>query len=609
MAKHYYISFNEVDFSEIFPVGSPITNAQQWEGTRVWREELEQIKIVRVNNVTVFDTLESYFTDKTKFDTELEIEVWSGIRSTGELYFKGLFSISDSSLDPELKTFEIKPRVNDDYFDIAEKYDVQYEIDKDVEILNQERIGYAERVTLSTNWTGSTYTVLNANAGSILTAQTPTGGAEAFNSLPLVISTGDVIVVEVLSKSNALEFFFDIVETLPSVVSKTAEGVKGTTGQATLAFTATASMGSGVGHLEMSSIPSGTTAMELDVRIIRTENDHDNESQTIMGFLDEFVSGSDYMNLTGFAGNVVSTFFDNDALPADAPSTIAAYIASFPTGNYANLSRPNDLNDTMLGLLRRWFTESVEKSFKMSFKEITDQLRDIFQVYWFIDSEGKLRFEHERYFVRWVADSTAISVPLPAEVDKHLLKYEKGLIASVEQFAWPQAENVDFIGKDIIYNNFETTNNTVKYTISQFTTDINYIIENEDDASDTGLGLFNCNILTGISGADLYEIVIATGILSSSAFPNVLFGWANLHDSWWKHSRMSEDATMNGTAVTMASNIRFLQQDGVRFHYSTAIAPYTQIDTDLTGGAPIQIRRDLDTDTVEIVISYDPYKL
>ena len=59
MYKHYYISFNGSDFSEIYPAGSPICNYNQVEGTRIWREELEKIKLLRVNNATVFDTLES----------------------------------------------------------------------------------------------------------------------------------------------------------------------------------------------------------------------------------------------------------------------------------------------------------------------------------------------------------------------------------------------------------------------------------------------------------------------------------------------------------------------------------------------------------------------
>jgi len=306
--------------------------------------------------------------------------------------------------------------------------------------------------------------------------------------------------------------------------------------------------------------------------------------------------------------SVVSTFLNGDALPSDAPSTIDTFMTANPSGNYATEAATNSITGAVIGLLRHWFG-SVAESYKLSFKEITDQLRDILQVYWYIDAAGDLRFEHERYFVKLTDDSTAITAPAASEVDKRMLKYEKGQIVATEQFTWPQADNVDFVGKDILYNNFETTINSKTYAISQITTDIKYVIDNITEASDSGLGLYDCNLLTGITGDDVYEITIATGDLSSAAISNANFSWANLHNDYWRWSRMSEDATINSVATTMSSSVRFLQQEGVRFHYSTAINPYTKIQTTLTGGAPVTIRRDLDTDTVEYVIAYDPYKL
>ena len=613
MAKHYYISFNSVDYSEIYPMGSPIANYSQWEGTRVWREELEQIKIVRSNNITVFDALESYFTDKTKFDTEVEIEVWSGIRSTGAVYFKGLFSISDSELDTEFKNFSIKPRVNDDYFDISEKYDIKYEVDVGVVILEDEKIGYSIPTALSSSWTNgpittgalaTAFTTLIATGGSISTAVAPAGVniAEASHILETV-NVGDIAILEFASKSGSSDFYFDIIDS--SAVSITGEGKKTVSSTGIYGWTIT--QGEITPSVLMSSSP-GTTQMEFTMRTISVDSIYDNAGSKLLTFLETFVSDIKYMRLFGFISNVVSTFLNNDALPTGAPSTISTFMTANPNGNYVTEATTNELNNTLIGLLSVLFG-SATKSYKLSFKEITDHLRDILQVYWFIDADGKLRFEHERYFVSLVTDSTPISAPSPSETDKHLLKYEKGVIASVEQFSWPQAANTDFVGKDILYNNFVTTIMTKSYTISQITTDIKYVIDNITEASDTGLGLYHCNTLTGLTGDDVYEIAYSTGALSSSAFPNSVYSWANLHENYWTYSRMSEDATMNGTAVTMDSSIRFLQQEGVRFFYSTAINPYTQINTDLTGGAPIQIRRDLDTDYVELQIAYDPYKL
>ena len=616
MYKHYYISFNGSDFSEIYPAGSPICDYNQVEGTRIWREELEKIKLLRVNNATVFDTLESYFTDKTKFDTELEIEIYTGLRATGTIYFKGLFSISDSALDPELKTFEIKPRVNDDYFDIFEKYEVQYEVDTGRSILRETRLGYSVPTALASSWTNGSdpggitgegsatgFTTLLGTGGSILTAVAQQTMYSEATHILTTIGTGDVIVLEILSKTGSIDFDFDIVDSVAASI--TDEGRKTLAAPGLLAWTS--SLRDTNPSLYMRSDP-GTTKMEFSLRVVDYDFSVNPKSSTLMDFLDDFINGALFMNLSL---DVVSTFLNNDALPTGAPSTISTFMTANAAGNYVTETTDNDLNNARIGLLSSLASATAARSQKLSFKDITDHLRDILQVYWFVDADGKVRFEHERYFIAWVTDSTPITVPATGEIDKRGLKYEKGQIASIEQFKWPQAGNEDFLGLDIIYNNFETTNNIKTYSISQITTDIKYFIDNIDTASDTGLGLYHCNYLTGITGpvTHIYEIAVTDGVLSASGISNALFSWANLHNNYWTWSRMASDATMNGTAVTMDSSIRFLQQEGVRFHYATAINPYTAMTTTLTGGAPVTIRRDLDTDWIEMTISYDPYKL
>jgi len=90
---------------------------------------------------------------------------------------------------------------------------------------------------------------------------------------------------------------------------------------------------------------------------------------------------------------------------------------------------------------------------------------------------------------------------------------------------------------------------------------------------------------------------------------NAEFSWANLHEKYWSWSRMAEDATVNAGAVTMDSAIRFLEQGSIRFFYATALDPFTMITATLTGGAPIEIKRDLETDYVELILGFDPYKI
>ena len=614
MAKHYYISFNGSDFSEIFPVNNPVGTKGKVEGSQVWRESIDQLKLTKTANPTVYDILRSKFIDKTEFDAEIEIEIYSGTKATGVLYWKGLFSISDTTDDFEKTTATLNPlRINDDYRTILEKADQQYELDVLRDILEKKRVGYSVPVSLAGAWTNpapgfpDTFDTFNASGGSILTATTGGIGDYGASRAIAPLSNNDIFIVDIKAYDIGVgvDPTFDL-QFGGTDTSMTDEGPKSVL---TGLHAFTVSTGQASPRLVLATTAATDISMEFEARKITADKDDTGGGELLMTFLENFLDTATYMNLTGYTGNVVSTFINNDALPTGAPSSIGTFIGSNPNGNYVTETTTNELNNTIIGLLRKWFTITDPPSFKLSFNDIMAQLRDMLQIHWFIDADGKFRVEHEKYFVKQVDDSTPIVLGPPSEVDAREMSYNKERIASREQFTWAQASHEDFVGNDIIYNNFETTNNAIEYAVNYITTDISYVIDNINDASNSGLAMYQCNVLTGITGVDLYEINILTGALSATAISNAAFSWANLHEKYWSWSRMSENATVNGGATAMASSVRFLEQANVRFFYATAIDPYTMITATLTGAAPLEIKRDLETDYVELHIGFDPYKL
>ena len=609
MAKHYYISFNAGGaWSEIFPSNDPVATKQQIEGTRVWREEVDELRLPKTTNSAVYTTLHAYFIDKTKFDDEVEIEIYSGVRATGTLYWQGLFSISDTKDDFEKTVAILNPlRINDNYRIVLEQAEAQHELDVEKTILEQDRIGYSEPLTIDTNWVngtiGTAFATLIASGGVITQASAGAGpGYEAYLPTTQAVAIDDIVIIDVSAFTSNTTPTFDFM--VGAGTSVTDEGPK----QIATGLMAWTMSSAGTPRIWLNA-PPGDSSCTFTTRVIQTENDRVNAGELLITFIENYITTTGFMYLTGYAGDVVSTFFNNDALPTGAPSSISTIMTAEPNGNYVRGTATNELNKTEIGLLRKWFSITESVSFKLSFNDIMGHLRDMFQVYWFIDADGKFRIEHEMYFVAQVADSTPIVLVAQDEVDARVLNYNKARIASTESFSWAQASNQDFVGNNIVYNNFETTNNSSEYSLSNITTDIKYIIDNLADASNSGLGVYQCNILTGITGDDIYEINISTGVLSSALISNAAFSWANLHEKYWSWSRMAEDATVNAGAVTMDSAIRFLEQANVRFFYATAIDPFTLITAQLTGAAPIEIRRDLETDFVEFILGFDPYKL
>jgi len=619
MAKHYYIAYGDGSFPEIFPSNEPEATKRQIEGTRVWREEVDELRLPKTTNSIVYDLLHSYFIDKTKFDDEVAVEIYTGTRDTGTLYWQGLFSISDTKDDFEKTVAILNPlRTNDNYRTILEQASRRIELDADGRtILETKRVGYSESVSLTAGWVNpangytSAWGTFTANAGNITSAiatgvTTREGASNALSAL----TKDDIFIIDVsaYTRNSGADPQFDI-QYGASNTSMASESPKAiATGL--LAFTISTGQASPRLVLQTQTTPFGTCDISatFTVRKIQAANDKTLAGELLMTFLNGFISSSTYMGVAAFNGNVVSTFIDNDALPTGAPSSISTFIGANPNGNYVTETSDNELNDTIIGLLREWF-DTANVSFKLSLNDIMAQLRDVLQVYWFIDADGKFRVEHEKYFVKQVDDSTPIVLDAQDEVDAREMVYNKAVIASTETFQWAQSQNRDFVGNDIIYNNFETTSTSNEISANYFTTDIKYVIDNIDDASNSGFGLYQCNLIGGIDGDDVYEINIATGDLSSAAIANAEFSWANLHNKYWRWSRMSESATINSVASSMESSIRFLEQANVRFFHATAIDPYTMITATLTGGAPIAITRSLETDFNTIIIGYDPYKL
>ena len=618
----YWINFNKAvpSWTEFFPNEEAQAINKQPSDREFYRENVEEIKINRKrgdkDNSTVYDLLESWFTDKTKFNDEIEIEIYRGTRS-GTLYYAGFFSISDTSLDNEYKTFAVTPRIDDDYRDIVDIAETDFDVlDNSVfseDIIVGEFDALGAWSAGSPNATFNDFDTFTGSGGSLgPVIDSDAGNTEArFRDLGAVTNMKKVVIKILSFTLNAgTGPYFDIFSNADASI--TDEGAQQVTAAGTLEFTINSSEN---GNLVLHTTPANqTTNFSMSFQVIKEGDLNLNDAALFMDFIEKFITHIALMNISGFAGKVKSTFINNDALPSDAPSSIVSFMTTNPNGNYVTgIVVTNKLNGFLISETQEWVTASITDN-TVNFNNIMDDLKEVIQAGWYIDADGDFRIEHIKYFEKLWDDSTAIdltSAPFSKykpNIDNNELSFSKGLLANREQFTWQQGDTVinseDFVGVDIIYDNLETVSNVLKHETRSITTDIQYLVDNPGDAGSSGFVYLYGLVLD--SGDYLIEFEL--GELSATQILNGHFSWANLHQKYWSWRRMAEDATLNNSAETFDSVVKFLEQSNVKFGIQTTVDGFTKITTSQGNGRQIETKRDLDSDFLTITLGYDPYE-
>ena len=622
MKYRYYINFNKASpsWSEFWPTKEAICTKFIPSGVEFYREKCSELIINRKcgddDNSTVYDTLETWVTDKTKFNDEIEIEIYRGDR-TGTLYFAGYFSISDSTIDKEYKVFKITPLIDDAYRDFVDGGEAEYNVfansifSEDIIIGSYDALGVW--TAGSPNGTFNDFDTFTGTGGTLTSViDSDAGNVEArYQTLGNLTNNKKVIVKIIGITLNAgTGPYIDIFSAADASI--TDEGAQQITAAKNIEFTINSTE---EGFIVLHTDPAlQLTNFALSLAVIKEGDLELNYTALFMDFIEKFITHSSLMNLTGYVGKIKSTFINNDALPSDAPSSINTFITANADGNYVSELTVNVLNGFLIGETRRFVTASVTENL-VSFNQIMSDLMETLQAGWYIDADGDFRIEHIKYFEKLTDDSTAVDLTgagytkYKPESDKKELKFNKSLLANREQFRWAQTDTLtnseDFIGVDIIYDNLETISNVAKHEPRNITTDLQYLVDNPDDASASGFIYLSGTVLD----SGYYFIDFVLGELSATRILNGIFAWANLQDRYWTWRRMSENGDMNsGGTTSFDSAVRFLEQSDVKFGYQSTLSGFTKITTSQGTGRQLEAKRDLDTDFITLLIAYNPYE-
>lgn len=137
----------------------------------------------------------------------------------------------------------------------------------------------------------------------------------------------------------------------------------------------------------------------------------------------------------------------------------------------------------------------------ITLKRITDMLRDCFRCYWFIDKQNRFRIEHISYFMRGgtYTGQPVVGIDLtkqaphngkPWAYASNQYEFDKPEMAARYQFGWMDDVTQPFEGFPIdIISEYVNQDNIEEITISDFTSDIDYMLLNPSACSNDGFAL------------------------------------------------------------------------------------------------------------------------
>lgn len=581
MAYTYHISFDNAIWDEFYPMSNNKITMTQDSGEIFMRPKIDEIKIDERRNSAIYTTLETNFYETAEFGKEVFFKIKRG--TTDVFYF--LCSINDAKIDDQNNIFYVTPRPNDSYEKVLKYYDRKF------------------------TWEGfSTITApfLNGNnfipevdlswAGAVGTASWLNNTADPKKAWAAVSTDADsdswiVIIINNLSTTGE-DFYLSITNSDGSVVYAAAQEI---TANGKYDFDCTNpalnDMYVQFSHTPLVGGELGTFDYKIYYPVLyAVANSLKSRISTLFG--------ATYMN-TGLTSK--STILWNDALPTVKPPNIDAYIANpLTAGNDYVIEGPEIWNDLVIGRTAGLIPEI--DVITVSFKDVMDILKTKLRMFWYIDSDGFFRIEHEKFFADFTAQIDLTSSAYDAyrpEVDRRVYNYEKSNIYSQITYLESNEVTAEWLDKVTNFDIIKTTPNTIDITPPHLSTDVASIIGNTDAV---GSGLFLAHCLPDVNSpfidfaesqltADLY---IMNGNLS----------WAWLRNNYYGYFA---EADKDEDTFAYDGVKRFKKQVGVKFYYNgdiTWLRPVT-----LLGGTGWieKMELDLASGWYTIDVGFDPY--
>lgn len=186
--------------------------------------------------------------------------------------------------------------------------------------------------------------------------------------------------------------------------------------------------------------------------------------------------------------------------------------------SYDFLGCRNALHITPISNIKKTFYEQAAQKGEISLKQILDMLRNVYNCYWFIDSNNRLRIEHIVYFKN--GNSYTSEKPTPSidvTIKKNLptgeswgfaqntVEYETSKCPARYEFKWGDNCTYPFVGEPIdVKDIYLDASQKESVGIENFLADIDYIVSNPSEVSDDLFAVFEVNKST--KKVDIFDV-------------------------------------------------------------------------------------------------------
>lgn len=269
-------------------------------------------------------------------------------------------------------------------------------------------------------------------------------------------------------------------------------------------------------------------------------------------------------------------------------------------------------------ILKGEYDQPAQKA-KISFEDVMKMLRDCFRCYWYIEDD-KLKIEHISFFMRGGSYSGDENIQLdfteladqfnkksPSYFQSEI-EYDKSDLNHRYEFGWMDDATDLFDGLTIdVLSEYVQKDKTEEITVSQFSSDVDYMLFNPSNFSDDGFTLL-CPIENGSS---LELPIIRASLIDEDGndyeamIQNYCASWLYLQRFYMYDMpadmlscNMLEDLELEGIKMCMKHTIEFPTEED--------LDKFKLIKTSIGNGKVDEISVNIDTRHTKVKLLYEP---